>query len=216
MLDPHYLSYSAEVHSVSFETVVWVLNHSDTRGSDRLVLIALASHQNGRASRPGTTRLAHEAGVDLTTVFRSLRRLEESKAIEIVRSRGRGRTSLYYVLTEKMADCHHFCCREGGTTPGFETGIPGTTPGTPLASRTENLASGALKGGTTPGEPLRASREPLTAHLAPRQVFQKPGGVQRIPEDEPRNPHGAGAPCLGDPCPGCGEAWTLGHRCETS
>lgn len=217
MLDACNFVYYSEVHSVSFETMVWVLNHSDTKGSDRLVLLALASHQNGRSARPGTSRLACEAGVDLTTVFRSLRRLEEAKAIEIMRAaRGRGRTSQYYVLTERMADCHHFCCREGGTTPDIETGIPGTTPDTPLASRTERVASSAQKDGTTPGEPLRASREPLKAHLASRQVFQKPGGVQRIPEDEPRNPHGAGAPCLGDPCPGCGEAWTLGHRCEVA
>ena len=205
MLDVHHFAYCPEVFSVSFETVVWVLNHSDTRGADRLVLIALASHQNGRASRPSTARLAEEAQVDSTTVFRSLRRLEDAKAIEVDRKgRGRGHTSLYYVLTEKVAECHQYCCKSGAT------------PDTPLASRTQRVASRTSKSGATPDEPLKSSYEPLTAHLAPRQISKsKPGRTPDI-GDEPVNPLGAGKPCLGDPCPDCGDDWTLGHRCETT
>lgn len=205
MFDPHHLGYPPEVHSVSFETVVWVLNHSDTKGADRLVLIALASHQNGRASRPSTARLAEEARVDSTTVFRSLRRLEDAKAIEVDRGgRGRGRTSLYYVHTEKVAECHQYCCKSGAT------------PDTPLASRTQKVASRTSKSGATPDEHLKSSYEPLTARVATGQIFKsKPGRTPDI-GDEPINPLGAGTPCLGDPCPDCGAAWTLGHRCETS
>lgn len=189
---------------MSFDTVVWVLNHSDTKGADRLVLVALASHQNGRPARPSTGRLAHEAQVDATTVFRALRRLEEAKAIEIDRSgRGRGRTSLYYVLTENVADCHQLCCKSGAT------------PDTYLASRNENLASRNEKPGAAPDELLKSYQEQPKARVATGQIFQNPG-PKRLRDDEPINPFGAGAPAIGDPCPACGERYGVGHQCETA
>lgn len=204
MLDPHHFDYYPEVHSVSFKTMVWVLNHSDAKGSDRLVLLSLASHENGRAARPSTARIAREAAIDPSTVFKVLRRLEDSKAIDIDRGgRGRGRTSLYYVLTENMADCHQACCKSG------------RSPDTYLASGHENVASGHEKSGRSPDEPLKSLYEPPKARVATGQIFKsKPGRTPDIGE-EPHNPLGAGKPCLGDPCPDCGEAWTLGHRCET-
>lgn len=204
MLDPHHFTYSSEVDSVSFKTMVWVLNHSEARGSDRLVLLALASHENGRAARPSTARIAREAGVDPSTVFRVLRRLEESKAIEVDRpGRGRGRTNLYYVLTENMADCHQTCCKSG------------RGPDTYVASGHENMASGRSKSGRGPDEPLKSLYEPPKARVAKGHISEN-HGVQRLRDDEPVNPFGAGAPVVGDPCPACGERYGVGHRCETS
>lgn len=189
---------------MSFDTVVWVLNHSETKGADRLVLVALASHQNGRAARPSTSRLAHEAQVDATTVFRALRRLEEAKAVEIDRSgRGRGRTSLYYVLTENVAECHQLCCKSGAA------------PDTYLASRNENLASRTQKSGAAPDELLKSYSELPKARVATGQIFEN-RGVQRLRDDEPRNPFGARSPVIGAPCPACGERYGVGHHCETT
>lgn len=206
MLDRPYLINSLEVDALSFETVVWVLNHADTAcATDRLVLVSLASHQNGRASRPAVSRIVDETRLARSSVFRSLTRLEESKAIEVVhRGVGRGGTNHYYVLTEKVPECHQFCCK--GPTVG-PSGVP------PCDS---NGPTGRLER-SHPG--TRASKEPLMSlqklgsHTG---TFSNQAGVQRLPPEEPLNPFGAGAPILGEPCPGCGEAWTLGHRCEVA
>lgn len=182
--------------------MVWVLNHSETKGPDRLVLLALASHDSGRAARPSTARIAREAGIDPSTVFKSLRRLEGSEAIKIDRNgRGRGRTSLYYVLTENVADCHQSCCISGRGPEGY------------LASGHENMASGLSKSGPRPDEPLKSHQEPPKARVAKGQISEN-RGVQRLRDDEPINPFGAGAPIVGDPCPACGERYGVGHRCE--
>lgn len=204
MFDPHYFTYCPEVEFVSFKTMVWVLNHSEARGPDRLVLLALASHENGRAARPSTARIAREAGVDPSTVFKVLRRLEESKAIEIDRSgRGRGRTNLYYVLTENMADCHQTCCKCGPGPEGY------------LATGHENMAAGLSKSGRGPDEPLKSHQEPPKARVATGHISEN-HGPQRLRDDEPVNPFGASSPVLGQPCPACGERYGAGHRCETS
>ena len=193
---------------MSFDTVVWVLNHADTAcPADRLVLVALASHQNGRASRPAVSRIVDETRLARSSVFRSLTRLEESKAIEVVhKGPGRGGTNLYYVHVEKVPECNQFCCK--GPTVG-RGGVP---------PRNTKVPSGDSKGPTVGPEPLKSLYEPLTARVPQGHLSKNKGpssGPQRLSDDEPRNPLGAGKPCLGDPCPDCGEAWTLGHRCET-
>lgn len=182
--------------------MVWVLNHSETKGPDRLVLIALASHDNGRASRPSTARIAREAGIAPSTVFKALRRLEDSEAIKIDRSgRGRGRTSLYYVLTENVADCHQSCCKS----------LPG--PDTYLSRGNENISDGHSKSLPGRDEPLKSHYEPPKARVSHGHIFEN-RGPQRIPAADPVNPFGAGAPVVGQPCPGCGERYGAGHRCE--
>lgn len=203
MLNPAHSTYCPEVDSVSFETVVWVLNHSDTKGADRLVLIALASHQNGRASRPAVSRLVDETLLERRSVFRALARLEESKAIEVIhKGPGRGGTNLYYVRTEKVTDCHQYCCKGDRESSTGVTVGPGKVTLSPS------------KGDPGPPEHLKSSYEPPKARVTSSHLSSK-GGSRSPLQEEPVNPLGAGAPCLGDPCPDCGEAWTLGHRCET-
>ena len=204
MLDPHHFNYSPEVDSVSFKTMVWVLNHSEAKGPDRLVLLSLASHDNGRAARPSTARIAQEAGVDPSTVFKVLRRLEKCEAIKVDRNgRGRGRTNLYYVLTENVADCHQSCCKCG------------PQPDTYLADGHENMAHGRSKSGPGPDEPLKSHYEPPKARVATGQIFEnRSRGVQRLRDDDPVNPFGASCPVIGQPCPACGERYGVGHRCE--
>lgn len=207
MYDPHHYSYLPEVHSVSFDTVVWVLNHSEAAGADRLVLIALASHQNGRVARPAVTRLCEETLLQRRSVFRSLARLEESKAIEVIhRGPGRGGTNAYFVRTEKVTECHQLCCKgDRGSSTRVTVGP-------------EKVTLSPSKGDPGSPELLKSFYElpkarVTTGHLSSNKGdLKSPSGEGR---PEPVNPYGAGAPCLGDPCPACGDTWTLGHRCDT-
>lgn len=204
MLDVHHLSYFPEVHFVSFETVVWVLNHSDVRGADRLVLIALASHQNGRSARPAVSRLAEETLLGRRSVFRALANLEEAKAIEVVhRGPGRGGTNQYYVRTAKVSECHQYCCKGDRVAP---TRVPTTTP---------KGANDDAERCLSDTRASKSSYEPPKARVTSGHLSSSKGGSRTPLQEEPVNPLGAGAPCLGDPCPDCGEAWTLGHRCDT-
>lgn len=138
---------------MSFEKVVWVLNHSQVTGVDRLVLVAVASHVNGeRAGRPSLSVLADEARVDRRTVTRALQRLEKEGCLLVSRQgAGRGRTNRYWVPTEIVATCHQYCCGRGaygpeiGATEARNRGVP---PPEPLrASRTTNYTP---NGGPTP------------------------------------------------------------------
>lgn len=187
---------------MSFDTVVWVLNHSDTKGADRLVLVALASHQNGRGSRPAVARLADETLLERRSVFRALARLEEAKAIEVVRTPGRGKTNLYYVRTERVTECHQLCCKGDRGSSGGVTSSP------------ERVTSTPVKGDPGPPELLKSFYEQPKARVTSGHPFSKPDRGSPIRE-EPVNPFGAGAPAIGDPCPACGERYGVGHRCET-
>lgn len=77
---------------MSCEAVKWVLKHSQTRGSTRLVLLSIADHYgvNGQCSWPSIRTIASEAGVSRRTVFRCLEAL--TTEVEFIR-RGGGRHS---------------------------------------------------------------------------------------------------------------------------
>lgn len=98
---------------MSVQAISWVLDHSHTRGTDRLVLISLANHA-GRSpidgaweSWPSIATITREAGLDRTrTVQESLARLEATGAITRqingapdTRIRPDRRPSLYRITT---------------------------------------------------------------------------------------------------------------------
>jgi DNA-binding transcriptional regulator YhcF (GntR family) len=82
---------------MSCEAVKWVLHNSKAKGSARLVLLSIAEHsdRHGERAWPSYARLAREAGVNYTTVWRSIEILERLDEIEIVRGGGRTRTNHY-------------------------------------------------------------------------------------------------------------------------
>jgi len=82
---------------VSIQAVAWVLDHSMAEGHDRLVLIAIANHVHGGESYawPSVARIAAEARVDRSTVYRSLHRLEAIGELVVTRGGGRGNTNSY-------------------------------------------------------------------------------------------------------------------------
>lgn len=104
---------------MSVQALSWVLEESKSKGTDRLVLIALANHLGYRNEEqgcwPSVRLIAHEAGgIDEQTVRRSLKRLEALGELVVTRSDGgRGNTNLYR-LVEFL-----------NTEPRQSAGVPG-------------------------------------------------------------------------------------------
>jgi len=75
---------------MSIQAIAWVLDHSEAEGIDRLVLICLANHFNGRTGDcdPGMRLVAREARVGTSTVARSVARLEELGELRVDRGKG--------------------------------------------------------------------------------------------------------------------------------
>lgn len=72
--------------------MAWVLNHSDTTGTERLVLLGIANHadENGENAWPGVPTLARYAGVGERATRYALRSLEKAGHI-VTESRKGGR-----------------------------------------------------------------------------------------------------------------------------
>ena len=82
---------------MSIQAVAWALDHSQSRGVDRLVLIALANHANGETGQcwPSQRTIAREAGVATGTVSEALKRLTEIGEVEIVAPGDQRRSTRY-------------------------------------------------------------------------------------------------------------------------
>lgn len=124
---------------MSVQAIGWVLDFSPTRGTDRLVLIALANHagkspvDGAWESYPGVDTIAREANVSrLRTVQEALARLEAEGHIQRIingapdlRIRPDRRPNLYRILIHQRGD--------GSRHPELSTGV--TDGGTPQISR---------------------------------------------------------------------------------
>lgn len=79
--------------------MAWVLEHSESRLSDRLVLLSLAeyAHDDGSMAFPSVETLAHKARVNERTCRRSLRNLEDVGEIQTMGTTRYG-TVIYRVL----------------------------------------------------------------------------------------------------------------------
>lgn len=71
---------------MSIAVINAVFEHSEAKGTDRLVLLVLAQHarDDGTEARPSQKRIAEMAGVKVEAVRRSLRRLERARELECV------------------------------------------------------------------------------------------------------------------------------------
>jgi hypothetical protein len=93
---------------MSVQAIAWVLQHSDARGLDRLVLISLANHAIPTAgdgdvheSWPGLDTIAAEAGLeDRAAARRALDRLMAAGEIEPIPSVGPIRL-VYRIFTNR-------------------------------------------------------------------------------------------------------------------
>lgn len=76
---------------MSIQAVAWVLEHSQAKLTDRLVLIAIANHADARGwnAWPSIPKIAEEAGVHETTVWRSIKALEVLGELTVQRRPGK-------------------------------------------------------------------------------------------------------------------------------
>lgn len=72
----------------------WVWKHSESRGTDRLVLLAIADHADDRggSAYPSIAHLAEKCAVARTTVMHAIERLEVLGELEVMRRHGSGST----------------------------------------------------------------------------------------------------------------------------
>lgn len=79
---------------MSSKAVSWVWNNSKTKGTAKLVLLAIADHawQDGTNAWPSVERLAKMTGLDPDTVRRAVKKAEALGELEVVRKSG-GRAS---------------------------------------------------------------------------------------------------------------------------
>lgn len=86
---------------MSIQAMGWVLSCSESEGSDRLVLMAIANHADadGDLAFPSIEQIAHEARVGRSTVFRALSALTAIGELEVHHGRGRGVRNTYRLKT---------------------------------------------------------------------------------------------------------------------
>jgi hypothetical protein len=120
---------------VSVQALGWVLDHSPTRGSDRLVLISIANHAGKEPTAdgtweawPGVELMRREAGLERTrTVQDALARLVATGALERTingapdeRIRKDQRPNLYRIVMDHGVTCGVTRCTWCGVTRGAE------------------------------------------------------------------------------------------------
>lgn len=167
---------------MSVQAIAWVLEESRAEGFDRLVLLAIANHVDGREWQawPSVAQIAHEARVSRRTVFRCLLELKALGELEVTEGgHGRGQTNLYRIprLPEKgcQEECHadtlspeKGAVRVSGSTEKGDTA--GTRnrqePGTRVRTR---VREGAAPSPTAP--PLGAEEEKTTHRPRYHQPF---------------------------------------------
>lgn len=76
---------------MSIQAIAWVLENSEATLADRLVLLAIANHADGKGwnAYPAIPLIAREARVEERTVYRALEALENAGELTIKRRPGR-------------------------------------------------------------------------------------------------------------------------------
>jgi biotin operon repressor len=130
---------------MSIQAVAWVLEHSQAKLADRLVLIAIANHADARGwnAWPSIEKIAEEAGIHEVTVWRSVKALEELG--ELVAQRRPGRPNRYRLPALDPL--------QSAMGKGLQDARGG-----PPANRKEPLANRKKPLNRMQGEPLEPSR----------------------------------------------------------
>lgn len=135
--------------------MTWVFESSQSTGSDRLVLLAIADRANdeGRDAWPSVENIATKARMDVRTVQRSLRRLEALGELKLDRRRG---SSTRYTVVMRPGARDLAAPRpplpEGPPDPR-QSVTPGNLPGWHPCHPTP---------GNLPGDPSSTSKNPET------------------------------------------------------
>jgi hypothetical protein len=155
---------------VSLDAQDWVWNHSQSKGTARLVLLAIADKAYGKdcSAYAGTTMLVQRANAARSSVVAAVDKLIELGELAIVEGRQGPRGETVYVLPK--AKRHRRSTQEGGPESGpvqipdrseNETGTDSGPGGS------ENRTPGGPKSGPHNGEETEAPKEPPTAPPSP-------------------------------------------------
>ncbi len=163
---------------MSVQALGWVLDHSPTRGSDRLVLISMANHAGSSPvdgaweSYPGVALLQREAGLERTrTVNDAVSRLIAAGHVERIingapdeRIRKDRRPNLYRISMADGMTCSDTRCRWCGVTDGAARDD---------ASRHDGLTDDDITGcrGTSPKPKEEPTTEPKDKPTTPAVDF---------------------------------------------
>lgn len=114
---------------MSVKVMTWVWEHSPVAGNERLVLLAIAdcADDEGRNAWPSMRTLAHKTRLDVRTVQRIVRRLQQGGHIAVFPAAGRGGANVYTVLMRSV-DIAGDAAVETAATPGKLPGRQNATP----------------------------------------------------------------------------------------
>lgn len=151
---------------MGFEAVKAVLANSATSGSDRLVLMVLASHaDDSLICWPGRDLLCRETAMSERNLKYCLRRLEEMGEIETKRGMGRGNLTVYKVVVAQ---------RKGQSTAPF---MPADDLDTPAQAEPESSMNAREKGqSAAPYVPQEKGQNPVEKGQNPAQKGQDSSG----------------------------------------
>lgn len=87
---------------MSVRVMSWIWDNSDTIGTARLLLLAIADNadHDGRNAWPSIATLVRKTRLSERTIQRTVKELEAGGHIELIRGGGRGNTHLFRVLME--------------------------------------------------------------------------------------------------------------------
>lgn len=109
---------------MSIEALTVVLNHSQAKGTDKLVLIGIANHHGESGAWPSVQTLAGYANLSERRVQQSITKLRELGELSVEVGGGQGgakyKTNLYRVLVTCPEDCQGF--------PGHKQRVKYTSP----------------------------------------------------------------------------------------
>ena len=197
---------------MSVQALGWVLENSTTRGTDRLVLIALANHA-GELTKdgtfdawPGVERIAREAGLDRPrTAQQALARLVAAGAIERVlngapdsRIRKDRRPNLYRIITQAATSAGSDGGDDASASPaapadGPMTGCAGASPREAVDN--SRIEANGVSPGVTPQSPRGDAPEShgvspgdtrtvIEPDVPKSSVFSRSRGDRRTDDDD--------------------------------
>lgn len=160
----------------------WVWEQSPVKGNERLLLLAIAdcASDDGTNAFPSKQKLQDKTKLDLSTIRRIVKRLEQQGRLAVYRSEQRGRANVYNVV---MASPDQAVDNSGEPVDSAvedlsEVGaqrLPGKLP--PRQDDPPEGAHGALGGGTAPPLPSGTIMNPMAeadADAQPATVDNQP------------------------------------------
>lgn len=172
------------VEQMSIDAMKWVWKYSETKGSERLVLLALADHADEKwQCWPSLTSIANKCRLHRRYVINILNKLEEGG--HITRSQGIKKSTLYTIVRAISSDAGSTSTSDAGDTRTSEqdsTSENGLVNYTALAS--EAGSTRASEAGDTRLVTPAAPEPSYNHHIEPSENHNNNSGFVAIYENE--------------------------------